>query len=79
MNDDQVCFEYHRLLLDDRVPPLFDCLNRDQMMHPFFNTETSEIYYQCLSCDYKMIPGINMIRKMRKAVYNAYDEEQLSG
>ena len=76
MNDTQICFEYGRLLSDGKVRPLFDCIGRDSMMHPFYNAEKDEVYFQCLSCNFKMTPGINIIKKMRRAILNSYNEEQ---
>lgn len=75
MNDNQVCFEYNRLLIQGRVKRLFDCINRDEMMHPFYSPVEGEVVFQCLSCNYKMTPGINLIRKMRTSVMNALNEE----
>jgi hypothetical protein len=68
MTNEEICFQYNQLKIQDKIENFIDCPDLDDMMHPFLDLETNKMFFQCLSCDYKIFPGISLLEKLEKAV-----------
>ena len=82
MTDEQIFFSWHTLAADGRVKEIKElmCLEGHGLLHPFLKQAPNGEYYarfECLVCEQKVAPGLDLLTRMRKAVYDAYDEESL--
>ena len=67
--DNSIYYRYHNLCLEDKVDPLL-CrdVSHEIPLHPFFNFEKEQVIFECLACDYNVVPGLNMYQDMESAV-----------
>jgi len=69
--DNSIYYRYYQLSIDNIVEPI-KCIiaDHDLPMHPFAEVidDGIRMKFECLTCDYKIYPGLNTYEKMRKDV-----------
>ena len=72
--DRSIFFQHYRLCLDGKLTGI-PCVNEDHpIMHPFVDLDTGKARYECLNCDYKIVPGITMWNNLYAEVRAATDD-----
>jgi hypothetical protein len=74
MIDESVYYKHYQLALNKKVEGLPCIDTQHDNLHPFFDFEEEKVFFECLSCDYKIYPGLNMYHKMRLETENIPNE-----
>lgn len=68
--DESVFYRHYRLSFDGHLEGI-PCVDPDHgILHPFFDFDTEKVYYECLSCTYRVHPGLDMYDRLRAEVEN---------
>lgn len=70
MINNNIFFEHHRLAVNGIVRGIL-CPD-DDLLHPFFDFETEKVYFECLICDFKVRPGLDIYNKMSVEIRNYF-------
>jgi len=73
----QIFGEYYQLSTSGQAPPL-KCNNVNDHMDlvPTFDKERENVNFVCYECGYTLIPGGELIKKMKKEIEDYYERTQ---
>lgn len=76
MTDNTIFFRHYEAVVEGLVPGLKCIDDEHSFMHPFVNSDTQSVYYECLECNYRITPGILTANTLRKELNEALAQKR---
>jgi hypothetical protein len=74
MIDESIYYRHYQLAVNKIINGI-SCVDSDhEILHPLFDFDTEKVQFICLSCNYKVTPGLEMYEKMRSEVEETHKQ-----
>ena len=77
MIKNDVFFKHYRLAMNGKVKGML--CPEDDILHPFYDFETEKVYFECLLCNFKVRPGLDIYNKMSAEIKNYFHHIEDNG